>query len=59
MANHFRNICPHSFVLGQCRCPSPTKMDHVVPCPVEGSYFYDKHESQFVAEGQEGGGDDA
>lgn len=29
---HFKRVCKHGQVLGQCRCPSPTKHTTVVAC---------------------------
>lgn len=33
MSSHYIDRCEHGTVLGQCRCPSPTKTQRTSPCP--------------------------
>lgn len=40
--SHYRQICPHGQLVGQCRCPSPEKVTEIVPCP------FPEHEAQEI-----------
>lgn len=46
MTGHFKNVCKHGEVFGQCRCPAPDKTVNVVECPPDHEEKYKSEEKK-------------